>query len=482
MRGTIAGACLLLVTAPFLAVRYPPITDLPQHVAQVRLLAEALTEPASPYVVQWFTPYWLGYILPGLAWLLLGADHAARAAMIGLAWVSVGATHLLAWRRGRSQATAALATVFFFSHVVYWGFLPFAAGWPVFVLWLLLTTRSDVTRGRRSDIVVYLAVALLLYCAHVLWLVAGLVWLLLSGAAFRVPPRVLGARLLGVVPVAALAVAWFPLLAARRFRSPTIWGPWPPSRLEPAWLADAALGGLTGLLEPITLLVILAWLTLGLLQHGRSAWGATDRGCLLAGALLLLLALGLPVKHTNTIRFAQRWMPFAATLLVLAAPSPRLGQTTQRLAALGLLTAYCATTATVWSTFERVSLSGLTQSLEALPSAPRVLGLDFVRSSPFLRTSPFLQTFAYAQVLRGGHLNFSFADAAPSPVVFREPARAGWTVGLEWFPEWIEASDFRHFDHALVNAPERIHDELVARFWLVPLTQGGLWRLYRVRR
>src|SRR6266536_6011762 len=39
-------ACSLLVAIPFLAVRFPPIADLPQQSAQLRLLHDALQDPA----------------------------------------------------------------------------------------------------------------------------------------------------------------------------------------------------------------------------------------------------------------------------------------------------------------------------------------------------------------------------------------------------------------------------------------------------
>src|SRR5262245_58813901 len=40
-----AVLCAAFVAMPFLMVRYPPITDLPQHVAQIRLLLAALGNP-----------------------------------------------------------------------------------------------------------------------------------------------------------------------------------------------------------------------------------------------------------------------------------------------------------------------------------------------------------------------------------------------------------------------------------------------------
>src|SRR5207253_10390704 len=62
----------LLVVTSFLGVlpvwitRYPPMSDLPQHAAQIALLRD-LHNPEFPYSsmfhLNWFTPYLFGYLL-----------------------------------------------------------------------------------------------------------------------------------------------------------------------------------------------------------------------------------------------------------------------------------------------------------------------------------------------------------------------------------------------------------------------------------
>jgi len=110
---------------------------------------------------------------------------------------------------------------------------------------------------------------------------------------------------------------------------------------------------------------------------------------------------------------------------------------------------------------------------------PRVIGLDYVKTSPIVKGRPFLQGFAYAQVVRGGELNFSFAEFAPMGVVYKSPRARPWTRGLEWFSERATASDLSHFDYALVNAEGWRHDALAASRELTAVTGQGRWRLYR---
>ena len=95
---------------------------------------------------------------------------------------------------------------------------------------------------------------------------------------------------------------------------------------------------------------------------------------------------------------------------------------------------YLAATAPTWVAFERRELTGLVAALERLPPEPRVLGLDYRQRSTLVRGRPFLQTYAWAQVLRGGTLNFSFASYPTSLVVFRSSQPPRWTPKLYWFP------------------------------------------------
>src|SRR5439155_2155725 len=118
-----------------LVVRFPPITDLPQHSAQIRLLLEALRDPASPYSVQWLTPYGLSYVVMGATWALGGAAHAGRLAFLVAALLFVIAVHSLAAAERRPASHGVFASILVFNHTLYWGFFSFLLGWPLFVLW-----------------------------------------------------------------------------------------------------------------------------------------------------------------------------------------------------------------------------------------------------------------------------------------------------------------------------------------------------------
>jgi hypothetical protein len=470
--------CSLLVALPFLLVRFPPITDLPQHVAQVRLFQEAWQDPSGPYRIQWLTPYSLQYLVLAGAWAIAGPAAAGRVGMlmIGLLWVA--SFHLIAYRRNRPAAAAALASTLFFTKTTYWGFYGFAMGWPVFALWLLLTTgrrRGDV---RWLDALLAFGIGVLLYVGHVLWLVAAVLWLAVSTVVLRLPIRATLMRALGLAPVLIVTAIWYPRLSAGGFTSPTVWIISPTGRLSFSWLVNGLLGGLRGPIEFGIVAILALWALIACLQHRDSLRAAVDVGLLTAAAMFLALALVLPDQHSNTILFGVRWFPIAGALALLACPAVRAKAVMARLVPLIVLAVLSFTTISAWRQFESEEMSGLAESLAALPDQPRVIGLDFVKYSELVEDRPFIQTFAYAQVLHGGRLNFSFAHFVPSLVVFRDLGHRRWTPGLEWFPERMQASDLTFFDYALVNGNEAVHGRFSTLPGIRGVTQHGRWRLY----
>jgi len=472
--GLASAAC---VAVPFLLVSFPPCTDLPQHVAQVRLFLDAFTNPDSAYRIQWLTPYSLVYTVLGAAWAVVAPLQVGRVALAALAVWWTAANHLLASRLRRPPESAAVASILFFSPILYWGFLSFAMGWPVFVLWFLITTREAESSSDWKEAPGLFVGAVLLYVAHALWFAAGMSWLALESLVSRRPLQRIVIRLLAVSPVVVAAAIWYPKLAAAGFVSATVWQVSPIGHLSFSWLVNGAFGGLWGATEYAAAAFLTGWLWLGWRARAGSP---IDRRLLAAGAMFFAFALLLPYEHMNTIEFAQRWLPPALILALLALPAPAFDPFLRRFASVALVFTFCAATTMAWLRFDHSELSGLREALAAAPRAPRLLGLDFVKDSKIIKKRPFLQIFAYTQVLRGGQINFSFADFAPSLVINRSREEHPWTVGLEWEPEHLKPRDLEHFDYVLVNGTSAMHDLFRKQFPVAPLTEHGRWRLYRI--
>jgi hypothetical protein len=473
----IAALVCLLAAVPFLVVKFPPITDLPQHAAQVRLFGEALGHPDSPYRIQWLTPYNLVYTVLGMSWVVFGPEDAGRFGMLLVALLWIVMLHLLVARLKRPAPAAVFASLLFFSHILYWGFYQFAFGWLLFLGFLLVLDVRFRTRG--AEALASIGVWAALYFSHILWFLLAVAWLGFRQLFLRRDLKTLLFRGAGAAPFLALAAAWYPTLAARGFRSETIWATNPFQRLFPSWLVDASFGGLRGSVEYAFFGVFIVWILWAWLSNRGEFKLHMDRELILLGCLFFLLMLVLPDEQTNTIRFSQRWLPPALAFLLLGLPGVRAGRRILIAVAFSVLAAFFVLTALNWRAFERDELSGLRESLAALPSNPRVIGLSYLKESAVVRGRPFIQIFSYAQVYRGGELNFSFADFAPSLVVYRRPRVPDWTSGLEWLPGEVKRSDLAFFDFALIGGDDNLHSRIGQDKELTPMTFAGRWRLYR---
>lgn len=450
MRRLYLAFSLGLTALPFLFVAIPPCVDLPQQLAQMRLLQEL---SGGAYEVQWLTPYGLAYLPLWLLWQVFPPLVAGRLWMLLVALLVVTALHHVAWRRGRAPEAALLGGLLVFSAPLYWGFLSFLLGLALFLVWV-----AEEDRGPAST----LGLAVLLYFAHALWLGAALAWLVVRMAWRR---KVAWQELAAVAPVVVLAAWRAGAFHDPRFPMAPLWLEWPVGRIT--GVVDAALGGLRSPVEIVVVAVVALWIALGWRDRARELAGA--------GALLVIAWLFLPDRFVNTIWLAQRWMPPALMLLVVGTlPKFRLRREAVFAVALGFI----AVTASSWHAHDE-ELDGLSPALAALPARPRLLGLDYIRGSAYFKPPIGMQHFAYGQVLRGGTLNFTFAEHAASLVHLRRHEEPPWTPGLEWYPKQLQPADLRYFDHVLVHASDDMHAAF-ARL-LDPVTTTGPWRLYRVR-
>jgi hypothetical protein len=480
-RWLLLGVSCALVAVPFFAVDVPPSVDLPQHVAQIRLFLEALAAPGGEYRIQWFTPYSLSYTIVGAFYGLVGPERAGRYSLLVVALLWTAAVHALAWRFGRSSAAPVLASVFCFNQSLYWGFFTFLAGWPLFAAWLVLVSGPARRAAGWNAATRLTLLAALLFFTHALWFLMALGWLGVSTLLERPPLRTLVVRAAATLPVVVVAGVWYLQFSQTWYsEKESAWKLGLVEKLTSPWFFERTLGGLRGPLEYVVVGLALAWIVAGLVQHRASLREAVDGRLAAAGAVFLAVALVGPYNFHHTMLFDERWLPFAAVLLVLAAPAPALAPVLSRALAVAVLAAFVASTTALWRAFERSDLAGLRESLEALPEAPRVLGLNFANTSELVKDYPFDNAVAYSHALRGGMINHSFASFPHSLVVYRnEVFPPPWTDGLELFPKRVKPADFTHFDYVLVNATSEQHRSLQWSFGVTPVTTDGRWRLYR---
>jgi hypothetical protein len=479
-RTLIATGIFVLAVIPILSTAFPPSTDLPQHIAQVRLLHEALASPGGPYVIQWLGPNNLIYLFLSLLWAVLPVGLVARAALALIVLFWVIAIHGLGAGEKRAAASVIVASLLIFNQSFYWGFLNFLLGFPVFVLWFVLTAR-----GKQADSwglwAALAGTALLLYESHALWFAAGAVWLVVIGALKKAPFRAILWRLTALVPCGLVSFMWYPRLSALRATAGfDVAAHWSPVFDRLASFLAAAFSGVRGPLGTLAFVFVLLWAGLSVWQNRERLGRVVDRDLLAAALFFLTFVLAAPDRYMNTIFFSSRWFPPAMIFLLLALPAPAFRRVSARTVAFAASAVFFLTTAVCWRTFETRELSGFSASLEHLRPSSRVLGLDLVKESDCIKDRPFLQLFAYAQVFKGSELNFSFAEHYSGLVAYRTKRDIGWTGGLEWRAEKVKRSDFASFDFVLANGEEKDHKILASFRELSALTFQGRWRLYQV--
>ncbi|TAL18682.1 hypothetical protein EPN96_00810 [bacterium] len=476
---------MLLVCAaaalPFLAVKFAPVTDLPQQVSQLRLLAEASGDPASPYTVEWLAPNHLSYALLGLCWALFSPLAVGRIALCLTAFIFFAGVHHLAMIRNRPVSSAILSSAFFFGPSLYWGFYGFLLGFPMFLFFVSEVAGEDFEKrpfGEKTA----LGFALwgLLLFSHSLWFAAGLLWFGLRLIFFREKRRFALPLAIGILPFALFAGYWYLKLRDSGFESPSKMAVMPWERLAPSWFAEWSLGGLEGWFEPVFLVLVLIWIIAGLWQARGEIRKRVDPELLLPAGLFLLAALLLPYVSSNTTLFAQRWLSPALVLLLLGLPAPSIKPLAGTALALAAFASLALFTTIAWKEVEKNEYSGLEEVLAALPDNSSVLGLDYLQQSKYLKTQrPFLQTFAYAQAVKGATLSFSFADYANSLVYYSPKRERPWTRQLTWFPQNLKTGDLKYFTHVIAGGTEETHASLRKTGYFEPVTDSGAWRLYR---
>jgi hypothetical protein len=206
----------LLATIPVWIPAFPPMTDLPQHAAQVALL-RAIQSPDFPFAslfqINWFTPYWFGhlliYALVPLAGMVGALKLVIAGSLVGLSWAAT----VLMKETGTDRRWALLTIPGMYGFSYQWGFLSFIVAAPlgVYVVALAFRQARD-PRPRRAAALALLS--LVLFFSHALaWAffgaIAGLI--LLSSATTLAMAVRLVAPLMVVFP---LVLLWVPRMLA----------------------------------------------------------------------------------------------------------------------------------------------------------------------------------------------------------------------------------------------------------------------------
>ena len=482
-RALSAAIIFVLAAVPILITRFPPSTDLPQQIGQVRLALESLKNSAGPYVIQWAAPNTLMYFFIYLFWKLFSLEILGKAILIFIVFLWVFSIFFLAGRRTRSPDMAILASLLIFNHVFYWGFLNFLIGFPVFTAWFLLTIRKEHKPAWRTYLFLILT-SFLLYGSHILWFAAGAAWLFLISLINKMPLKLFFLRMASLIPGCILSLLWFrgfsSFQATASLDKAREWGTRPFEKFFSSWFLDASFGGIRGISETLVFFFLLVWGALSIWQHRKDLKRRVDFELMAASGFFFVIAFFAPGKIMNTIFLSSRWFPICMMLLLISLPAPNMNQAIRRIISFAVAAAFFLVTTLTWVKYEKYELTGLSDSLAKIPYSSRIMGLDFVKESRFIKDRPFLHMVAYAQVFKGAELNFSFAEHSTGLIAYRTKRNVPWTHKLEWYAERVKKTDLQYFDYVLVNGTQYHHQHLLPRQDLSVVTDIGRWRLYKV--
>lgn len=467
---TLAALCALWLP------KYLPMTDLPQHAAQISIWKH-LHEPSygfgERFELQYFTPYLLGY---GLA-RLFAELFSILAAMKLVLTLTVLALPLALWRLlracGGDRWWCLLGFPLAFGFSFLWGFFNYVVAIPIGIYYLAFAVDYARAYSVRRALALGLLTVLLLAAHLIIFVSCGLAAAVLIGlsskslkaAAIRLAP--LGFGLLAALVWAARYQSNAVLPNVFRYglgritELPALLLAYPPDDLAPgvgtAFIVLFAISGVR-------------------LARQRARW--------LPLALWFVAYLALPQNFGNAAflypRLAVLLVPFAivATESGASRVRPQLVHAALAATALAWL---CLVLSTFYS-FDRDARQ-LDLVVQRMEPNKRVRSLIFERGAEYTPGGrPFVHFAAWYQVEKGGTISYSFASTQLSVAVFRPEKRAMANTAIDWQPERFDVRrEQDDYDYFLVRAKDDLGPVLfrggTRRIYLH--ARQGSWWLYR---
>lgn len=494
----------LIATLPVWIPAYPPMTDLPQHAAQVTLLQQ-LQDPhftlGSQFDVNWFTPYLVGYIPIYLLSQYFGIVLACKIVVACSLAAFPLCTALVMSETGNDKYWALLSIPAMYGFSYYWGFLNFIVAAPIGILFFWTVIRSVRSERRHSAWLPVLLLNLLFFshaliCAFFLAISVGYIFCEIR------PLRKAAAKILPFVSVLPMALLWIAKtnshpVAHRPIRWDLGWlnttdpyyrflAEWS-NPLHPGWgRISGFVPRLLGV-EPHLAYVFVAAALFGL--------------PLLAGARLTRrLSLWVPLLVTTAIMLFvptiaygtdfvfQRFTLFTLPFFLIALDPPEVPtrwvkeRVLLRVAAPILVTIWIGVLCLRAVAYDHAA-QGFSSMLTHMQPYQRVLSLDFVRDTEFTISPSFLQYGAWYSAERRGVVDPSNAFWHVELVRYKlERVPKVRELDFEWNPgefSWdkYDAAMYRYFIVSnLSDDGKRLFSEAKCPVRLI--YSSNIWFLY----
>jgi len=479
-------ALAVVASAPAWIVKYPPIQDLPFHLATIRVV-HSLHDPAYGFddvfqLTLGRTQYVLYYLVASLLAYAIGVVKANVVLMSAYLGGTPLALRALLRALGKDERLCILVVPLLVNVMFLFGLLPFLLGIPI-MFWALATAirHFEHPTPRRGALLAVLAVAL--FYSHIFpFGIFGL------GFAAMFPwarPRRWLVSGLPTAPALLLLAQWTLFTDAGKLTRGAL-APTPADRVAPLnqaipgayqWLTDVFHD--TSDEAILIALAICAMLLVGLAQGDRDRSKPIARAYALLPLACVIFYFTLGEGHGYIWLISQRFpiLCMMTGIPLLRMPAGARGAAATALA-LGVALASTVNTCKHFIAFQLDEVGDIDEAIDAIPPRKKVAALIFDRGSSVTNWAPFLHFGSYYQLEKGGVVEFTYAGYAHWPFDFKPgkypppggPARPRW----EWTPESVSTQElYPYYDYVLTRgsgfrpAPGAFHAKWRGERWTV---------------
>jgi hypothetical protein len=435
-----AVVTLVSVARPFVAVRYPAMTDLPFHAASASAIRH-FWDPAFHFADQFElhpleVPYLSSYALTALLMLFLPTLAATKiASVVMLLMLPIG-LGTLAWGMRKSPLAGLACLPLAWGSLTHWGFLNFVAAIGLMAASIGLALRV-VDRPSRGSRLALACVLVLLFFTHVFRLPFALVGVVSTTAVMFPVTRRLRPVLLPLLPSTALLALFLAV------RPPALTGEPMALDLHAGRLRDF-FGYVVGSFrdpqeivlarDHLWLLALVAMVSVvahRFLERGERPPHARRFQQRATVAVALSMGIAMFAFLMLPMEIGSWWYVFpreatAVSFLALAL-LPDLPRARWLRAGISTVLAISSLAITSLVTRNWLTFDAATQDFARIsrdvPDSPKLCYLVFDHGGSTLKNTPFIHLPAYIQAERGGWLSFHFASFGASPLRYRtDPA------------------------------------------------------------
>lgn len=427
-------AATLLCAVPVLIPVYPPMVDLPQHVAAIMVLNEVHFGDyafAEMFEFNWLRPYWLGY---SLIWAVSHITGLVWASKLVIAAAIIAFVVSLAWLRREIKAPPLVDWLLLgipFGYAYEWGFLSFIVAAPMGPLFLVSYHRFLNGTRHWGLIVGWMC---LLFFGHLLILAFFAVVASLMALRGRPDLSQLAARVAPLLVSVPIGVGWLLL------------------NMEPRYienLFDWGIGWqrLTQLLPdlfaleytPAQSLVAAGLIALPFILGVRPRWSLHGIAPIVFYCLFMLLMPSQLIDNMGTYeRFHLFGMMFFILMLEDADENPPswLPKIRHLVVMLpGIVGLTLLARATIKSHGFNQDAQDFHRMLNVMAPAARAMGLVQYANSEFTRVPVYMHFPVWYQVESKGLVDFNFAQWSSLNTFYKAAYRPVIGSRLPWFPE-----------------------------------------------